>query len=216
MTAAILMPVGQWFAAADALITPGQTITVGKQNGKTSVCTAGPVVRLSDGSPAVVTSGHCGDNGDEVTFDSTVPAARMERRVDQRIDGVIHDYTVVPVRTGTASPVIAGKYPQSGFLRMDELRVLGNQLGGMELCSVGAKSRERCGPMVRVDYGRGEIVADFISVKGDSGGPVFVKTAEGTALVVGILMGYRTDGTNYSVIVPIESAMDTYNLTVDY
>lgn len=201
-------------SAADAPMKPGDRITVDHGDGKASICTLGPLVDLPDGQQAVVTSGHCGENGNRVSFDGTELASSVERRVDQQIDGILHDYSVIPVPRGSVLPIIGGRYPQDGFLRMEEVDVLSKQPGGLQLCSVGIKSGERCGPVVSVNYNRGEIVADFDTIKGDSGGPVFVKVNESTALVVGIVMGYRTDATKDTVIIPLDYMINTYNLTV--
>lgn len=204
-------------AHANIYTAPGMPITVDHGDGTASRCTVGPLVVLPAGDQAILTSGHCGENGDHVNFtlpNSTIPASQLDRRVDQRIDGILHDYGLISVFPGSVSPMIGGRYFQEGFLRMEEIDVLRRQPGGLEVCSVGITSGERCGPVVKVDFSEGEIVADFDSAKGDSGGPVFVKNGDTSALVVGILMGYRLDATKDSVIIPIELTMNTYGLTI--
>lgn len=204
-------------AHANVYTEPGMPITVEHGDGTASRCTVGPLVILPEGDQAILTSGHCGENGDHVDFTvphNAIPASQLDRRVDQRIDGILHDYGLIRVFPGSVSSMIGGRYFQEGFLRMDEIDVLRRQPGGLEICSVGITSGERCGPVVKVDFAVGEIVADFDSAKGDSGGPVFVKNGDTSALVVGILMGYRLDATKDSVIIPIELTMNTYGLSI--
>ena len=196
--------------------TPGVQIIIEHEDGSASKCTAGPAVTLPTEERAFITSGHCGKNGDRVSFvmpDSTVSAvASIDRQVEMRIDGMMHDYSIIRLPTGSVSPVIGGRYRQHGAMSMDELSAL-NAHTVVELCSIGTVSGERCGNLVAVNRDAGELVADFHSINGDSGGPVFIRDGD-DAIVVGILLGYRTDASADSVIVPIELMQNTYGLTL--
>ena len=69
-----------------------------------------------------------------------------------------------------------GNYLVQTLLSGKELRDAMNTGGRFEACSVGMSSGERCGSLLEIGD-NGTFVAGFPSEHGDSGGPIFVRTA---------------------------------------
>ena len=196
-------------------VYPGAYLSVEHSNGERSRCTAGPAVSLPSSRPGnkiygVLTAGHCGEDGDRILVEvrgTKQYVGKLTDPVDTVTDGVRHDYGVIILANEIVSPVVAGNLPPKTFLTSDEVKK------GMNVCSYGDTSGERCGPVKVVDPYKHLIQADFQSKSGDSGGPVYAKNSSGEIAYIGLLRGHRDD-TGYSVVVPMELVINEYGLKV--
>lgn len=208
LTSFVAAPVSN--AAPLIQVSPGSYLSIEHSNGKRSKCTAGPMVSLPRSTGrfyALLTAGHCGNHGDTVLIEirgNMHKIGQLTDPVDTEIGGVHQDFGLLLLPEEVLSPVVAGKYRPSTYLSAHELSP------GINLCTYGITSGERCGPVVSSNPRTGVIRADFESAGGDSGGPVYLKNRNGSIKHVGILRGHKTDGTNDSVVVSIDMPLNYY------
>ncbi|APT91175.1 hypothetical protein CSPHI_09295 [Corynebacterium sphenisci DSM 44792] len=174
-------------------IAPGTMFyNLDRADGRT-ICTFGFQV-LSHADPGLdfATAGHCGDPGDRI--------------------GILHGDRKIEVgHVRYANPGDAAAHGDIGVVRITDpaipyertiavLNVAPDPVPGdaawlrahrPTVCKVGVKTGLGCGPWHR----RNGSFDDYrmLSIKGDSGSPVFLVTNSGAALPVGILTGSPTD-----------------------
>lgn len=210
-------------ANADGIMVyPGDTIYVkhgenNKRDYESSVCTAGPIIKLPNETPAILTAGHCGEDGDVVSWKSpsgseiTIGTLRMS--VNRPIGMVWHDYAIVPISVDNVRIDIGHKRPPTGFMSVDQLYAF-RQRGPIGICSVGAITGSRCGDLDTVNTVTNRILSNLKADHGDSGGPVFIPHSNGATEVVGILRGYDDTPERHAVTIPVELALNALSASL--
>ena len=199
-------------APSAAPLFPGDQVFVVHSDATVSTCTVGPYVSFTgnDGSSryGAVTAGHCGDDGDDVYR----VRSDGSRELISKIFGAVNDktsldYALLPLDRAYISQ--GGPYTPHGVMLTQELAAASFRGSNVSVCAAGITTGTRCGPLVEVVGGR--IHARFPSDHGDSGGPVWVNTANGTE-VVGILRGNLLADPSVSVIIPIGVPLNAYGV----
>jgi hypothetical protein len=190
-------------------LVPGSDIRVEDSAGNASGCTLGPYVSIKGESVGALTAGHCGQDGDRVYWRGT-QVGTLWRPVKRDH----FDYGIIVPVTGHESvfsnPDLAGAYRPVSFYFAEELAQRLAEGAQITACSYGATTGRRCGPLRASDTDNWIITADFPSDHGDSGGPVWADTPDGT-WVIGTLVA-RYDGTGRSIVVPIAESLYGYGV----
>lgn len=156
-------------------------------------CTTGFAAQGGDGSFYLFTSGHC-NHGSPFTYDENVPLGTVTASEEL---GDLKDAAIIRLDPGIGAPVgDVGGQPVRGVLGASQIKA------GMPFCKLGAITGETCGAIKSID---GEVVeAGVFAQPGDSGGPGYVKNANGSVTAVGIVMSTSLAGdpnTTYFVLV---------------
>ncbi|MCG5433177.1 S1 family peptidase [Mycobacterium sp. MYCO198283] len=164
--------------ASPPVVFPGMEII---QN--TNVCTLGfvdPALRIA------YTAGHCRGSGPVVDRDGHLIGA-MALYKDTMVDGAviepndfISDYEVIALADGVD---VNNVLPGGRRLESDPGVVAG---AGQRVCHFGISTGESCGTIASINNGWFTMNNGVVSQKGDSGGPVFVDTGNGRAVIVGL------------------------------
>lgn len=199
-------------AAPTVPLLPGDQVFVVHRDASVSTCTVGPYVSFpgNDGTTryGAVTAGHCGDDGDDVYRVRGDGSREMVSRIFGAVnDKTNRDYALLPLNRAFVSQ--GGPYTPRGVVLTQELAAASFQGMNVSLCAAGVTTGTRCGPLTEVVGGR--IHAKFPSDHGDSGGPVWVNTENGTE-VVGILRGNLLADPSVSVIIPIGAPLNEYGV----
>ncbi len=166
-------------AAADpVLVYPGMEI-----HQDTTVCTLGFV---DTAARVAFTAGHCRGHGPVTDVDNHVIGTLAVFR-DNTADGatvttdqVIADYAVILLAPDVAVNDIL---PGGRVLRSEpDLTVQ----PGDGVCHFGVITGESCGEVQAVNNGWFTMTNGVVSAKGDSGGPVYVLTPDGSGRIVGL------------------------------
>ena len=206
----------------DVAVFPGDTIYVkhGPDNPRdyaTSVCTVGPILKLPNNSPAILTSGHCGEDGDAVSWKSPsgteIPIGTLQLSVNRNIGVVWHDYAIVPIDINQVRIDIGHKRAPTGFMSVEQLNAFG-QRGPIAVCSIGSETGSRCGDLYSVNTVTYRVLSNLKADHGDSGGPVYIPHSNGATEVVGILRGYDDSPEHRAVTIPVELALNAYNASL--
>ena len=167
-------------AAADGgvQVFPGMEIRQG-----TTVCTLGfvdPVARVG------YSAGHCRGSGTvtdrDGRFIGVVSIARDNTPSGAvvRTDQVISDYEIIALASDVT---VNTALPGGRQLVVDPGLVLAP---GQQICHYGAVTRESCGTVERINNGWFTMHNGVVSQKGDSGGPVYTLSGNGTAVIAGL------------------------------
>jgi len=189
-------------AAPSASLHPGTALTIGNE-----LCTAGFVARNQYGAPVMFTAGHC-DVGQRVQASSIttglVPAGDIVASAYGGAKGEDPDIAVMKL-TGTMNlnPDVDAELPVGG-----SAPIIAN---GMTLCKQGASTGRSCGPVIESSPSKVKFAARI--APGDSGGPVWGYTSNGSIFAVGITIRQSTDG--YPVAELIDPWLQRWNLTID-
>jgi hypothetical protein len=164
--------------AAPAQVFPGMEI---RQN--TNLCTLGFV---DPGLRIAVTAGHCRGNGTVTDKDGNVIGGLAMYR-DNTPNGStvstkdsINDYEGIAL-AGDAQP--SNVMPGGRALVSDPGVSIEK---GQAVCHFGVATGETCGTVEAVNNGWFTMGHGIVSQQGDSGGPVYVTTDDGRAVIVGI------------------------------
>lgn len=198
--------------AYTAPLFPGDQVFVVHSDASISTCTVGPYVSFTGNDGATrygaVTAGHCGEDGDDVYRVRSDGSREMVSKIFGSVnDKTSRDYALLPLNRAFVSQ--GGPYTPNGVVLTQELAAASFQGMDVSLCAAGVTTGTRCGPLTEVVGGR--IHARFPSDHGDSGGPVWVRTANGTE-VVGILRGNLLADPSVSVIIPIGVPLNAYGV----
>jgi hypothetical protein len=159
-------------------VFPGMEIRQG-----TTVCTLGfvdPATRIG------FSAGHCRGNGSVTDRDGRfigVVATAHDNTPDGavvRTDQVISDYQTITLAEDVR---ISTVLPGGRKLLVDPGITLA---AGQPICHYGAVTRESCGTIERINNGWFTMHNGVVSQRGDSGGPVYVPTGNGTAVIAGL------------------------------
>ncbi|EFV12469.1 trypsin-like serine protease [Segniliparus rugosus] len=190
LVAAILIPVPAASASEGAdMVVPGVSIFQNDPAGGRFECSSGFVVKLSDGTPGILTAGHCshGPSVPVTQFDTSSTEHRVGYYVRAANDdtvmgadiGLISVQSDLPVRSG-----LWGRVPVEGILTAEDARSLP---AGEQVCKIGAKTQFSCGPVTEVRGDKVFFRAD--DTNGDSGSPVFVPAPDGKGVyALGVLV----------------------------
>lgn len=210
---AALISVSPFTASAETDgLTPGDEIHIGSHR-----CSVGPIVVLKDNSPGFLTSGHCGDVGSAVDWASVGGSYHAIGVIEDKRyangGSPYTDFALVRLKTNDIRPVLGGKYRISTYLTPAELNESMSQGGTFEACSIGFRSIERCGGLKSLESD-GEILAGFKTVHGESGGPAYVRSSGkgNNVAVIGITNGTLKSDPSKSVIMPIETILNTFGI----
>ena len=203
-------------------IGPGTAIAVSYADGSGGMaCTAGFLVRTSDGRTGVLTAGHCNKPGEasKVSINSAaesyVTVGTFDQTVSEGTRGEAHDIGLIMLDADKIlqTPSITASMPVSGVA--EELQI------GQQLCKFGMKTaRVECGQVT--DVTESKVVFLAASQCGDSGGPVYLIRKDG-AVAVGIhIRGGRPDDPNpscstkatFSVAELVRPWLDQWGLSV--
>lgn len=164
--------------AAPVAVFPGMEI-----HQDTNVCTLGfvePDLRLA------FTAGHCRGSGPVTDKDGNFIGGLALYR-DNTPDGatvgttdLIADYEAI----GLATDAMPNNILPGGRLLASDPTVTVQP--GMHVCHFGVSTGESCGTVEAVNNGWFTMAHGIVTRKGDSGGPVYVPTDDGRAIMVGI------------------------------
>jgi hypothetical protein len=201
-------------------LAPGVGIGIYDSDGRpTDTCTAGWLVHDSNGQPGLLTAGHCDNRGPASYFNETKGfqiVGWFNHRVYDGDTGGDDDIAVLGIGNGTNAPSvptdtrIVGIRPVSttaGDIHLSQ----GRQLCHYGLITGSRHGRPECGPIVEVQPNTVRFAAPVD--KGDSGGPVYYRNADGTATPVGVTIRAGTDGGTVAEV--IGPWLKRWNLRLD-
>ncbi len=164
--------------AAPVLVFPGMEI-----HQDTHLCTLGYV---DPGLRVAFTAGHCRGSGPVVDRDGNVIGQMATFRDNTpngatvATDQLIADYEAIVL----ADDVSANNILPGGHMLGTDPGLVVNP--GDAVCHFGVVTGESCGTVDSVNNGWFTMANGVVSQKGDSGGPVYVTSANGPAMIVGI------------------------------
>jgi hypothetical protein len=166
--------------SADRAVTVFPGMEIRQQS---TMCTLGfvdPVARIA------FSAGHCRGNGPVTDRNGRLIGVVTTSRDNTpdgsvvRVDQVISDYETI---TLNADVVVNNLLPGGRALVAD---VVAPMAVGQQVCHFGIVTGESCGTVERINNGWFTMTNGVVSQKGDSGGPVYVPTADGKAVMVGL------------------------------
>lgn len=190
-------------------LTPGAPIgTYTAAGNRDGACTAGWLARTADGTPMMLTAGHCFSSGagGQALLGLDADAGNYVKVGDA-------DYVVdVPDSTDIAVVRVTG--PVTLDARVLERRpvsgVVAEVSPGDTVCVYGSESGRNCGPVMRLTDGGG-IQVDIQTRAGDSGSPVYRLGRSGVAQPVGLVRGALNGD---AVVQPIADVLRERELTL--
>ena len=174
--AAAVMPAAS--AEGGAAVYPGMEIRQ-----ESTVCTLGyvdPVARIA------FSAGHCRANGPVTDRNGRVIGVVTTSRDNTpdgsvvRVDQVISDYETISLNSDVA---VNNLLPGGRALVADAVAPMAV---GQPVCHFGVVTGESCGTVERINTGWFTMTNGVVSQKGDSGGPVYVPTDNGKAVMIGL------------------------------
>ncbi|MET0451819.1 MAG: hypothetical protein ABW137_08260 [Mycobacterium sp.] len=180
LAAASFAPVGSWQAAAE----PGVAVYPGMEiRQDTNKCTLGYVDLATR---TAFTAGHCRGSGSVGDKDGNVIGHQTVFR-DNTPDGatVTTDHNISDWEAIALAPEV----------QINDVLPIGRPLTvdpafapqpGLRICHFGVVTGESCGTVESVNNGWFTMSNGVVSQKGDSGGPVYVPTDDGRAVIVGM------------------------------
>ena len=166
--------------SADRAVTVFPGMEIRQQS---TMCTLGfvdPVARIA------FSAGHCRGNGPVTDRNGRLIGVVTTSRDNTpdgsvvRVDQVISDYETI---TLNADVVVNNLLPGGRALVAD---VVAPMAVGQQVCHFGIVTGESCGTVERINNGWFTMTNGVVSQKGDSGGPVYVPTDNGKAVMVGL------------------------------
>ena len=174
-------------------LAPGVGIGTYDADGQpTDTCTAGWLVHDANGQPGLLTAGHCDYGGAVTYFNTTTGFEVVGWCTHQVYDGDgdrDDDIAVLGVGNGTGVPEVPTDTRIIGIRPISAPADDTHLANGQQLCHFGLITGAQhggpeCGPIVSVTPTKVRFPAHV--EKGDSGGPVYCRNADGTATPVGI------------------------------
>lgn len=178
VSTSLLSPVGPAAAAPGVLVYPGMEI---RQD--TNRCTLGFV---DVATRTAYTAGHCRASGAVSDKDGNVFGRQTTFRDDTpngavvATDHMISDWEVIALAPDVQVNDIL---PGGRTLAFDPAVV---PREGQPVCHFGVVTGESCGTVEAVNNGWFTMANGVVSQRGDSGGPVYVLTDDGRAVIVGL------------------------------
>jgi hypothetical protein len=175
---ALIVPAGPAQATPGVLVYPGMEV---RQD--TNVCTLGfvdPAARIA------FTAGHCRGSGPVNDRAGNVIGTQASFR-DNTPDGstiatdhMISDWEAI----GLAPDVQVNNILPGGRTLVSDPSIVPQP--GQPICHFGVVTGESCGTVEAVNNGWFTMANGIVSQKGDSGGPVYVVTPDGRAVIIGM------------------------------
>lgn len=162
-----------------------------------STCTLG-FTFLANGHTYGVTAGHCVANGRGYIQDAATGAR-----------GGVVTYNYDTSQAGNDFALIDfGNAPTDATLNGDRIAEAAAPAADKTVCHTGAASGTSCGQL-STRYGTQYLTEGLADIPGDSGGPVWSRTALGNISIVGIWLGSHVDfhGNRYGRFYPINEAL---------
>jgi len=150
---------------------------------ESTMCTLGfvdPVARIA------FSAGHCRANGPVTDRNGRLIGVVTTSRDNTpdgsvvRVDQVISDYETIALNPDV---VVNNLLPGGRALVADAVAPMAV---GQQVCHFGIVTGESCGTVERVNNGWFTMTNGVVSQKGDSGGPVYIPTDNGKAMMVGL------------------------------
>jgi hypothetical protein len=194
---ALIVPAGPGQADPGVLVYPGMEI---RQD--TNVCTLGfvdPAARIA------FTAGHCRGSGPVADKDGNVIGSQATFR-DNTPDGstiatdhMISDWEAI----GLAPDAQLNNILPGGRTLVSDPSIVPQP--GQPICHFGMITGESCGTVEAVNNGWFTMANGIVSQKGDSGGPVYVVTNDGRAVIIGM---FNSTWGNYPAAVSWQTASE--------
>lgn len=191
-------------------LAPGVGIGIYDADGQpTDTCTAGWLVHDSTGQLGLLTAGHCDDGGGVTYFNKATGfqlVGWFTHQAYQGDNGEDDDIALLGIANSpdgppqvTTDPRIIGIRPVTA--PADDARLAkGRQLCHYGLISGAQRGGPLCGPITGVAANKVQFLAPV--EKGDSGGPVYYRNADGTATPVGItIRAASADGSTVAELI---------------
>jgi hypothetical protein len=182
-------------------LAPGVGIGIyDASNRPVDTCTAGWLIHDGNGQPGLFTAGHCDDDG-VVTYFNETKGFQVVGSFTHKALGGDHgeddDIAVLGIGNSTPGPPVPTDTRIIGIRPVTASADQPHLASGQQLCHYGLISGDRhggpeCGPVVEVQPNTVRFGAHV--TKGDSGGPVYYRNADGTATPVGIIIRAGDDG----------------------
>lgn len=182
-------------------LAPGVGIGIYDANNQSvDTCTAGWLVHDSNGQPGVLTAGHCDRDGAATYFNTArgfQVVGYFTHRVYDGDDGGDDDIAALGIGNDTNAPPVPTDTRIIGIRPVAAPADDTHLANGQQLCHYGLISGPQhggpeCGPIVGVQPNTVRFQAPVD--KGDSGGPVYYRNADGTATPVGITIRAGAEG----------------------
>ena len=191
-------------------ITPGAGIVVADPAGTAGgTCTAGWLAHDREGSPVMLSAGHC-DHGGPVSMKWATSGAyehigAFSKSVSGGFQGEASDFGVIRLDNSSipADTRVLDRRPVAG--------VASSVQEGQMLCAYGNMTHRHCGHVTAVTPTK--VVFDSSSEQGDSGGPVYAIRPDGDAVAVGIAI--RETDSGQTVAELVQPWLDQLGLTLD-
>jgi hypothetical protein len=203
-------------------VAPGVGIGIYNADGKpTDTCTAGWLVHDSSGQQSLLTAGHCDDGGGVNYFNKTRGFQAVGWFTHQAYEGddsEDDDIALLGIANSpNGPPQVATDTRIIGIRPVTAPADDAHLAKGQQLCHYGLitgpqRGGPECGPITDV----GPVKVKFLAPveKGDSGGPVYYRNANGTATPVGITIR-AADEDGGTVAELIGPWLEHWNLSVD-
>ena len=183
-------------------LAPGVGIGIYDGNNQpVDTCTAGWLIHDSNGQPGLLTAGHCDDDGAVTYFNEAKGFQVVGSFTHKALRQATTARTTTSPCSESATPRLTRPCPptraSSGSgrsLRPPTSRIRREVSSCVITASspVSGTARPECGPVVEVQPNTVRFGAHV--TKGDSGGPVYYRNADGTATPVGITIRAGDDG----------------------
>ncbi len=203
-----LAATGPWHnattGAAVPSVSPGDRIVVGA-----TACTIGHVYTGADERTYAITAGHCQTGPDRHVrgLPSGATGTFLRAIVDSAGSGGA-DYGLIDFGRRSMAVPFVGNRPVTS-------REHPRPCPGQSVCRTGISTGQQCGAVTKT-YGAHQYLTTGMpgSVGGDSGGPVWTMTADGSIQIIGIWLGGRITaaGNAYGRFASLAAGIDTLGL----
>ena len=185
LTAATLIGTGP-ASAATITISPGDWVDYVSPTAATQFCTIGYVYTAPDLHTYAITAGHCRTTAAGYARDnrSGLTGGFVRAIVDPPISGGA-DYGLIDFGIRSLPLSFIGDTPTANDHPQPRI--------GQLVCHTGVSSGQHCGRIVAA-HGDDQFLTQGMpaSIPGDSGGPVWIRNADGYAHIIGIWLGEKT------------------------
>jgi hypothetical protein len=189
-------------------LAPGVGIGIYDANNQpVDTCTAGWLIHDANGQPGLLSAGHCDRDG-AVTYFHTIKGFQVVGYFTHQAYDVDHgeddDIAVLGIGNSTNAPPVPTDTRIIGIRPVVKPADDTHLARGQQLCHYGLISGQRrggpeCGPIVEAQPNT--VRFDAHVEKGDSGGPVYYRNADGTATPVGITIRAGDDGGTVAALI---------------
>jgi hypothetical protein len=172
--------------AALTNISPGDQVDYISPNANTQFCTIGYVYSGPDFHTYAVTAGHCRSSTSGYARDTrTGLTGNFVRTIVEPPRSGGGDYGLIDFGRNSLPSAFMGDTPTTDDHPQPQV--------GQAVCHTGVSSGQHCG-QIAATQGEDQYLTTgmLASIPGDSGGPVWTRTAHGYAQIIGIWLGQKT------------------------